>query len=571
MTTLTRGVRAEPAAPASWTPPPADGTVTRRPVATAVAVWLAYWVLALGLQVASGAHTSGFGTISDEAAHYVTGLMVRDYLASGWPEHPVRYAENYYLHYPKVALGQWPPMFYLLQAVWTLPFGGSRLVVLLGMASLAALVGTIVYRALVPHVGLVLSLAGGALFLLFPLTQEYAAAVMTEIPVALFALAAALMFGRYVEGGRPRHVYAFALLAAAAILVKGSGFALALVPPLTVLVTGRWRVLRQPHLWLAGALVAVLCVPWYWVTTDMVSGTWVGGSSPTLAYTLHAAPSYARWLAGAGGVFVLVAALVGLATARWRQPGAGAVAATGALAVAVLVLHSVIPSSLEPRNLLPVLPPLAIFATLGLAALARRARALGSRPWVAAAILLAVFGLERFDLYQKSWHGYQEVAALMAADERLQDAVTLVSADSIGEGLLVSEVAMRDHPRPGHLVLRGSKILARSDWLGRGYESYFDEPGALLAYLDTLPVTAVVIDTSVPAPERDLHERLVQQALDMAGRRWERVGSYDVVRRGTRHPAALAVYVRNGELPRPPHRLTFDEASGRRRIASTPP
>ena len=36
------------------------------------------------------------------------------------------FAENYYLHYPEVAMGHWPPGFYLLQAVWTLLFPTQR-------------------------------------------------------------------------------------------------------------------------------------------------------------------------------------------------------------------------------------------------------------------------------------------------------------------------------------------------------------------------------------------------------------------------------------------------------------
>ena len=46
----------------------------------------------------------------------------------------------------------------------------------------------------------------------------------------------------------------------------------------------------------------------------------------------------------------------------------------------------------------------------------------------------------------------------------------LVSAESPGEGMLIAEIAMRDR-RPGHFVLRGSKVLARSDWNGNGYLS----------------------------------------------------------------------------------------------------
>ena len=63
----------------------------------------------VGWQLQTGAYKSEFGGHPDEAAHYVTGLMIRDYLTGGIPEHPMKFARNYYDHYPKVALGNWPP------------------------------------------------------------------------------------------------------------------------------------------------------------------------------------------------------------------------------------------------------------------------------------------------------------------------------------------------------------------------------------------------------------------------------------------------------------------------------
>src|SRR5689334_11391847 len=62
----------------------------------------------------------------DEPAHYVSGLLVRDYLAQGVPGSPMAFARDFYLHYPKVAIGHWPPLFYVVQGVWTLLFTPSR-------------------------------------------------------------------------------------------------------------------------------------------------------------------------------------------------------------------------------------------------------------------------------------------------------------------------------------------------------------------------------------------------------------------------------------------------------------
>lgn len=99
--------------------------------------------LTVAFQVIKGGYSAEFGETSDESAHYITGLMVRDYVASGFPWPPMEYAENYYVHYPKVALGHYPPVFYVLEAAWMLLFGPSRVSVLLLLGTLTALFATI--------------------------------------------------------------------------------------------------------------------------------------------------------------------------------------------------------------------------------------------------------------------------------------------------------------------------------------------------------------------------------------------------------------------------------------------
>src|SRR3954449_13247727 len=109
------------------------------------------------LQFQSGAYGSEFGSYPDEPAHVVTGLMVHDYaFRLGWPA-PMPFAENYYLHYPQVALGHWPPFFYVLQALWACVFGVGRTPLLLLMAALCTALAALVFRVARREVGLPLA------------------------------------------------------------------------------------------------------------------------------------------------------------------------------------------------------------------------------------------------------------------------------------------------------------------------------------------------------------------------------------------------------------------------------
>src|SRR5215211_7034866 len=95
--------------------PPSGGPAPDR--ATNLLIALLLLALVIGLQMRAGANHAEFGGHPDEAAHYVTGLMLRDYVASGLPGNPMAYAKTYYDHYPKVAIGNWPPGFYAIQTV----------------------------------------------------------------------------------------------------------------------------------------------------------------------------------------------------------------------------------------------------------------------------------------------------------------------------------------------------------------------------------------------------------------------------------------------------------------------
>ena len=79
--------------------------MTRR---TTLLAFLMFFAFAVVLQAWHGAYSAEFSGNPDEPAHYVTGVMVRDYLAS-FPWHPpMPFARDFYDHYPIVAIGHWP-------------------------------------------------------------------------------------------------------------------------------------------------------------------------------------------------------------------------------------------------------------------------------------------------------------------------------------------------------------------------------------------------------------------------------------------------------------------------------
>src|SRR5579875_2135828 len=93
---------------------------------TAVALPILLIATVFALQFSSGAYHMPFSSDADEPSHVISGLLVRDYIARGFPGTPLHFAENYYFHYPKVAIGHWPPLFYAAEGTWMLVFGRTR-------------------------------------------------------------------------------------------------------------------------------------------------------------------------------------------------------------------------------------------------------------------------------------------------------------------------------------------------------------------------------------------------------------------------------------------------------------
>ena len=83
--------------------------------------FLVYLPLVLVLQYATGIYRSELSHDPDESAHVITSLMIHDYAQSGLGSSPLRFAENYYVHYPKVAIGIWPPVFHATAALGVKP------------------------------------------------------------------------------------------------------------------------------------------------------------------------------------------------------------------------------------------------------------------------------------------------------------------------------------------------------------------------------------------------------------------------------------------------------------------
>lgn len=523
---------------------------------TLLAVFVVASLLSLALAWSAGGAVSGFGAYEDEPAHLVTGLMVRDYLVDAAGSDPMEFAKRYYVHYPKVAIGHWPPGFPAIVGAWVALFGDSHLALLSLMSLLAGSTAALLFAALRGLLGQAFGLTAAVLFVLVPRVQAYTFSVMTELPLALSCTLAVVGFGFWLDRPRRRYLALFAAASIVAIYTKGSALFLALLPPLSIALSGRWERLRSRDLWIAGLAVGLLCAPWYLFTIEVSRTTWGGGGGPNWDYTSRAIPVYFTGLMELtgylGGLLVVVGVFTGHSVCRGLW----------AVWLGWIVCHLIgllsIPTGEDARHLVALTPAWIALSLFG-------ARALGDRfGWKPELILLPfllVFAVV-WERPTKDYRGYETAAEAILDDPGLAHSYLLVASDSTGEGLFIGDIAIRE-PRPGHVVLRASKFLGSSDWLGGGYEPRYESVEALAAALEELPVGVVALDRATKAHHWFLHHEQLSELFRSRPDQWRLMGAYDIWRAGVHHPGALELYRQVGHEDRIPGEIDFEALVGR--------
>jgi 4-amino-4-deoxy-L-arabinose transferase-like glycosyltransferase len=516
-------------------------TGTARHSTAAVAVLL-YLCVAIGLQFASEVYNTGFGGYPDEPAHYVTGLMMRDYLLHHAGEPPMAFAEKFYVHYPVMAFGHWPPVFYVLQSAWTALLPTSRASLLVFMALWAVLAAMAVHCVVEKRLDTASAFGAGLLFLVLPITRAHAAMVMAELPLVFFSLMAVLAYAKSLEREDWRASVWFALWASVAILTKGNGWALAGVPLFTIALTRQFRLMRTVRFWGPAIIVAVLCVPFTLWTIRLVKHGWDQGEA-SLAFTMKAAPVLAYDMAAMMGFPVFLLAVAGcwrhvISPAR-RGPVSPFWASMAALIVSVFLFHATVPTSIEARKLIMAVPALLVFAAAGCRWLAGTlAERFRMNRTVPAALVIGLCAATLWQAPVLPPHVLGQVAQRVAADPALMHAAVLVSSSGTGELAFVSEMAEHEQKRFDHVVLRAGKQIATSSWLGTGYELRYRTTKELMQALVSVPVSGLVLDTvsTGSKPHHDLLRQMVREyaadwkRLDYATGPGEQVEVYALTR-----------------------------------------
>jgi hypothetical protein len=495
-------------------------------------VFCVSFALTIGLQWRGKAYQAEWSADPDEPAHYITGLMVHDYIRSGFRGSPMAFAQAYYDHYPKVAIGHWPPMFYVLQSIWMLLFTPSRTSLLLLMAVFSALLLTVTYALVRSYFPAWMAWASLGLVATSYDFESSSRATMAEIPTALFTLAALWALARYFDHPGFRTAAWFSFAALATVLTKGTGIAVAPLPLLDVAVTRRWKILRTGSFWLPTILAGVPALIWFAVAPDALHQS--VGLFGRLGIRWYRIPdTFGHWLLSLGVAGATLAALGFVRRARAAFAGTerDVFWITALLFLPVIVIFRILLGAWEAKHLITTLPLLMLFLCDGLTWM--RSVLPHYRRAITAAMLAALGWTANHSaiaMPPKAHLGIDRVASELTASPEYRNTRFLIVSDAGGEGVFISEVAEREQ-RPGHTIERGSKLLADISFLGDRYQPRFNSPAEMMRFFDQGPDRILILDGVPPTVD---HLAKVRSMVSQYPGRWLLLGQYP--RTGTPFP-----------------------------------
>ena len=428
----------------------------------------------------------------------MSSVAIADYLASGFGSKPVAFFIDYYAHFPKVAIGHWPPFFEFLQAVVFLFFGASAFVAMVLQAAIAGLCSAVTASVTARSFGALSGITAGLVVLLSPVFLPMPDEVMADTLEALTVAVATVCWGVFYKDRGWLSCFLFALTAALSILTKGTGFGLALMPFIYVAFRRDAAFLFNPKTLVAAALVAALTGPWYLYTYRMAADGFVYAWG--WAYSRLAIPFFLRGVIDAVGPVGSLVYCYGVFRCFVSSGKTGfaphpVILAFAASSLGMILFPMFAPADLDARYLIPALPGVVIVAFAGFY------QALESVPWlvahkrIARSIPVLVFIASTALLirlpHAVSLHSDVIVHYIMASGQ--PNMLTLVTGSVGAEGAFISSFAEADRQKQ-HYVIRAQKALASSNWMASSYALKFSTADAVANWINDAGIGWVVLD-----------------------------------------------------------------------------
>jgi hypothetical protein len=419
-------------------------------------VWPLVLTAIVVLLFVTGAPTDTAFSWPDAPRHALNGAFLLDFVRDHPLRDPTSYAYNYYAQYPALTILFYPPLFYVLLAIFYALFGVSQATAIAAECFCYAFLAIGSYRLARFWLGSFPAFGAALILIAAPEIAYWGRQVMLEIPSFTLLVWSAVFFMRHQREGRIVWLYLAAALAVLAAYTKLTAIFILLVYFIVLLQGQGPRLLRDKHSYIITLLTIVGLIPLAILTLKFgqanlqsISGI---SDSEVSRTTLAGWLWYAKQMPSQLGWPALLAALLGilsLAFGRVRDH---------TFLILWLVAGYIFFSAIdlkEPRHSIFLLLPLAIIATSGLTFFLRK------QPLLANSLLLAVglatLGWTMFFRPVQYVAGYRELTDYVAQIAPKNAAVVF---SGYRDGSFI--YAMRTHEERRDIsIIRSDKLLLR--------------------------------------------------------------------------------------------------------------
>lgn len=459
-------------------------------------------VLALGIGLVEAceidAFQSGFSG-SDESAHFVNSYFFWSFLTSGQLNDPIGFAEKFYTAYPRLSIGHWPPLYYLLVGLlfFALPPVPQTAMALNLVVSIAPVF--LITYLVQQFASWRWALFAGIAYALMPIVIKSISFFMLDQPVTFICLASATCWQAYARSEKLVLALVYGALAASAILIKGNGWLLGLFPLFHILAGRHWHLLWILPTYLGVILAVAITLPWYWFTAKISSEGFdfeVGAEYATKALTFNI--SALRDNIGLVGlVFLLLGVVLPFILTEQGSSERRLTETSISLILATLTFQSLVPVALVERYMAPALPFATILGIVGIVLMMRLAW-LRHRPFlrgtlgIVAPIILLLPGVSHI-LQENPQRNLRMADAVNLALNSARPYVIVIDGSAGAEGAFIAEALVQTHDQEV-FVVRSSKLLSYSNFMGDEYRSFVEFPEDVMGALAELGAAAVVIE-----------------------------------------------------------------------------
>ena len=478
---------------------------------------------------------ASYGAYPDESSHFVGGLLVSDYLTSGWHSSPIQFARNYYLYQPYFAIGYWPPFYYVMEGFWMALFGHLRGSMMIYVGVISGAVGLLLFATVRRWAGSGWASLITATFLLLPSVQWSSSVVMTDMAVALLCLATTLAVGKYFDQADWRWALAAGILASIAMLTKYLATFALIAPVVLLVIDRRWDLLTKKQTWAMPLIVALFCGPWIWWSRQyLLIGVKGFKGSSYIDRVLEIIRVERQDFGLLLGSVALTASL--WAYFHWRE--LSPLQRLLALHFPCMALFLLVgQTGIEPRYFMPVYPGVLAMIPLAAGSLGRRKSAMG----LFAVILMVLLFTQRAPGRLPSGL-VRQVAQDLIRETRPDSAIVLPTRL---EGPFIAEISSAEANRSHRFLVRPSKILSRMTWLGTDYELLTPDPRSISDLFARYPLDTIILQAGSDGPLFP-HDKLLEKMVSQEDLHWRLTKTYsdehrDLLRVYTRDPVPHAL------------------------------